>query len=307
LLYPQHPQAAEFLSLAATNLEEFQDQLQRRLTGNAIANALVGTLGFALTGGLFGPLSAVQTTMMMLQGETAVGNRLADRAREQLPLVEDEAVTAYINEVGQRMAAVTGRDDFTYEFYVVRDPRLNAFALPGGKVFVNAGAILESNSEAELAGLLAHELSHAVLSHGFQLMTSGNLTANLLQWVPYGGLATNLAVMSYSRDMERQADGLGTRMLVSAGYAADGLHNLMVTLDRQDPDEPVFSWLSSHPDNEERIRNLETVIDRSGYNRFAFEGVERHQQMQQRVQQLIEKQWPSAEPETAPSAQPSDP
>jgi predicted Zn-dependent protease len=133
------------------------------------------------------------------------------------------------------------------------------------------------------------------------------LTANLLQWVPYGGLATNLAVMSYSRDMERQADGLGTRMLVSAGYAADGLHNLMVTLDRQDPDEPVFSWLSSHPDNEERIRNLETVIDRSGYNRFAFEGVERHQQMQQRVQQLIEKQWPSAEPETAPSAQPSDP
>ena len=307
LLYPQHSQAAEFLSLAATNLEEFQDQLQRRLTGNAIANALVGTLGFALTGGLFGPLSAVQTTMMMLQGETAVGNRLADRAREQLPLVEDEAVTAYINEVGQRMAAVTGRDDFTYEFYVVRDPRLNAFALPGGKVFVNAGAILESNSEAELAGLLAHELSHAVLSHGFQLMTSGNLTANLLQWVPYGGLATNLAVMSYSRDMERQADGLGTRMLVSAGYAADGLHNLMVTLDRQDPDEPVFSWLSSHPDNEERIRNLETVIDRSGYNRFAFEGVERHQQMQQRVQQLIEKQWPSAEPETAPSAQPSDP
>lgn len=290
LLYPQHPQAAEFQALAQTNLEAFEDHLQDRLTGNAIANALFGAVGFALTGGLFGPISAVQTATMLMRGETAVGDRLADRAKEELPLIEDEAITAYVNEVGQRMAQVAGRDDFTYEFYVVRDPRLNAFALPGGKVFVNAGAILESESEAELAGLLAHELSHAVLSHGFQLMTSGNLTANVLQWVPYGGLATDLAVMSYSRNMERQADALGTRMLASAGYASDGLRNLMVTLDREEPNTPVFSWLSSHPETEERIRDLEALIDRSGYNRFAFEGVERHQQMQVQVEQLLDKQ-----------------
>jgi len=72
-----------------------------------------------------------------------------------------------MNDLGQKTAHATGRNDFEYEFYVVLDDDLNAFALPGGKVFVNAGAITHTKSEAELAGLLAHELSHAVLSHGF--------------------------------------------------------------------------------------------------------------------------------------------
>jgi predicted Zn-dependent protease len=287
LLNPDRPDVGEFQALADQHLEEFQDRTRSRLRGNAIANFVTGAASFVLTGNLFGPLSAIETTVLMLRGESAVGESIAEQAVRQLELVEDETVVAYVNELGQQLAAVSGRDDFEYEFYVVRDETLNAFALPGGKIFVNAGAILEANSEAELAGLLAHELSHAVLSHGFQLVTSGNLTANLLQFIPYGGYAANLAVLSYSRDMERQADALGTRILATSGYAADGLRNLMITLEEAEEESLPFVWLSSHPDTDERIENIETQIELNGYNRYTYEGVERHQAMQRRVEQLL--------------------
>lgn len=279
--------ASDFTLLADEHLDDYQDRLRSRLTTTAIANALTGALGFALTGNLFGPLSAIQTSVVLLRGEEAVGESIAADAAEQLPLLPDPEVVAYVNQIGQRLAAATGRTEFEYEFYVVADAELNAFALPGGKVFVNAGAIAQTNSEAELAGLLAHELAHAVLSHGFQMVTQGNLTANLLQFIPYGGIATDLAVLSYSRDMERQADALATRLLATSGYAADGLRNLMMTpLGEQNEDYPL-EWLSTHPDTAERIRNIETQIADNGYNPYAFEGVEQHWQMRRRVEQVL--------------------
>lgn len=280
--------ASEFAQLADENLERYKKHLRRELRGNAIGNIITGALGYALTGSLFGPFSAVQTTAMLLKGESSVGESVSKKAREQLEMVEDKAVLDYVNEIGQKLAKVAGRNDFQYEFYVVLDDDLNAFALPGGKVFVNAGAIAKTKSEAELAGLLAHELSHAVLSHGFQLVSEGNLVANVTQFVPLGGTIANLFTLDYSRDMERQADILGTRLLASTGYAADGLRNLTVTLKQQEKSSPP-TWLSSHPLTDQRIRYLEELIERSGYNRYAYEGVERHAQIKERVKKLIEK------------------
>ncbi len=229
LLNYNQPQKAEFTLIAEENLKRYKSHLQSQLRGNAIANVITGALGYALTGSIFGPISAVQTTAMLLQGESSVGESVSKQARKQLEMGEDPEVVAYVNEIGQKLAAVAGRNDFEYEFYVVMDDDLNAFALPGGKVFLNAGAITKTNSEAELAGLLAHELSHAVLSHGFQLVAEGNLVANVTQYVPLGNTVANIFVLNYSRDMERQADTLGTRLLSSTGYAADGLRNLMIT------------------------------------------------------------------------------
>lgn len=200
----------------------------------------------------------------------------------------DEDILAYVNEIGQKLAKVRGRDEFKYEFFVIPEESLNAFALPGGKVFINAGAIAKTNSEAELAGLMGHELSHVLLSHGFQLVSEGNLISNVTQYLPLGGTIGQLFALSYSRDMERQADNLGTRLIVATGYAADGLRNLMVTLVKQDKNAPP-SWLSSHPGGKERVSYLENLITRSNYNRYAYEGVERHLEIKARMKKLLEE------------------
>lgn len=286
LLNPKQQSAAEFSLLADQHLKRYQKHLRRKIRGNAIANIITGVLGYAVTGSLFGPISAVQTTTMLLKGESSVGESVAKDARKQLPLVEDKVVVDYVNEIGQKIAKVAGRNEFKYEFYVVQDDSLNAFALPGGKVFVNAGAIAHTKSEAELAGLMAHELSHAVLSHAFQLATEGNLVANVTQYVPYGGTAANLLTLSYSRDMERQADTLGTRLIAASGYAADGLRNLMVTLKQQEKNSPP-DWLASHPATNQRIRDLENLIERNGYNRYSYEGIARHAEIAARVENLL--------------------
>lgn len=278
--------AVQFTQLADENLKRYKKHLRRELRGNTIANIITGALGYAVTGNLLGPISAVQTTAMVLRGESSIGKSVAKDAREQLPLVEDKMVVGYVNELGQKIAKVSGRNDFQYEFYVVLDDGLNAFALPGGKVFVNAGAIARTKSEAELAGLIAHELSHAVLSHGFQLVAQGNLIANVTQYVPYGGTVASLFALDYSRDMERQADTLGTKLIASSGYAADGVRNLMVTLQQQEKSSPP-TWLSSHPTTDDRVRYLENLIERNGYNRYAYEGVARHAQIKAQVEKLL--------------------
>ena len=284
-------EAAEFTVLADQYLEKYQSEVKEELTWNAIGNAITGAAGFALTGNIFGPISALDTTIMLLQGESNLGERFAKRVQKQLPMVEDEEVLNYVRNIGNKIAAVAGRDDFEYEFFVIMDDNLNAFALPGGKVFVNAGAIMNTDSEAELAGLLAHEVSHSVLSHGFQLATRGNLTANVTQYIPYvGSTAGNLIVMNYSRGMERQADIFGTRILVAADYAADGVRNLMAKLgeihaEDEDHEEPP-AWLSTHPNTDQRVSYMEELVISNNFNRYAYEGVTEHQKIKNKTKKL---------------------
>ncbi|MGB2925056.1 MAG: M48 family metallopeptidase [Limnothrix sp.] len=286
LLNPDHPQQAEFVTVADETWEQYQSKLRARLRGNTIANLLTGTLGFVLTGSLIGPITALESTALLLQGEEAVGDRISRNIQDVAPMVEDEAVLDYIQTIGDRLTEFVGQDRFNYEYYVILDEDLNAFALPGGKIFINSGAILESRSESELAGLLGHEIAHAALSHGFQLVTQGNLTANIASNVPLGRIAGSLVVSKHSRNMERQADALGTRILAASPYAADGLYNLTVTLKENNPGNPPV-WFSSHPGLDERIENIETQIVQRNYNRYTFEGVSRHQEIQAIVRELM--------------------
>ena len=288
ILNPKDPQAPEFTKLAQENLNHYKSHTQREIRGNVIGNIITGALGYAVTGSLLGPFSALDSTIMLLQGEQAIGESVAKQAKKQLGVIIDEDILAYVNEIGQKLAKVGGRDEFKYEFFVIPEESLNAFALPGGKIFINAGAIAKANSEAELAGLMGHELSHVLLSHTFQLVSEGNLISNITQYLPLGGTIGQLFALSYSRDMERQADNLGTRLIVATGYAADGLRNLMVTLEKQQKNAPP-SWLSSHPGGNERVSYLENLITRSNYNRYAYEGVERHLEIKARVKKLLEE------------------
>ncbi len=289
LLNPNNLQAPEFAELAETHLKRYKSHIRAKVRGNTIANIVTGVLGYAVTGSLLGPFTALDSTIMLMRGEKSVGESVAKQARKQLDLVKDEAILGYVDGIGQKLAKVSGRNDFKYEFFVIPEESLNAFALPGGKIFVHAGAIAKTKSEAELAGLIGHELSHVVLSHGFQLATQGNLIGNLTQYIPYGGTIGQLFAMSYSRDMERQADTLGTRLIVASGYAADGLRNLMVTLDKEQKYKPP-QWLSSHPGGNERVRYLENLISQNQYNRYTYEGVARHMDIQQKAKQILKEQ-----------------
>jgi predicted Zn-dependent protease len=268
--------------------------LRRKLTGNVITNVITGAVGYALTGGLFGPLTALQTSVLLLQGESALGDRFVKQAKQSLELVDDQAVVDYVNELGARLGKSAGREDFNYEFFVINDENLNAFALPGGKIFINAGAIAKTHSEAELAGLLGHEIAHAVLGHGLQLLAQSSLTSSITQYIPYvGGLAESLITFSYSRDMERQADALGTRLLATNRLAADGLWSLMQTMEQEEKEKDGSrppEWLSTHPLTADRVKTLKTLIQRGGYNRYAYEGVKEHAPIREKVQKMLQEE-----------------
>ncbi|MEL6158790.1 MAG: M48 family metalloprotease [Cyanobacteria bacterium J06627_32] len=275
-----HSAAPAQSELAAENLNRFQRETRSRIRNDAIANVFTGVLGYALTGSIFGPFTAANSAVMLLQGENAIGNQYANQIAQRLPMVQHPEALGYVRQLGNRLARATGRNDLDYEFFVILDPNLNAFALPGGKIFVNAGAILDTQSEAELAGLLAHELAHSVLSHGFQIATQGNLTSSIAQYLPYGGLINNVFLSGYSRQMERQADIVGTQILSAGGYAADGVYNVMVTLNEQAAGRNVPTWLSTHPNPADRVTYLKTLVEQGGYNRYAYEGIANHEEIQ---------------------------
>src|ERR687885_490514 len=106
LLYPDHPQSSEFSKLADENLERYRKHVRRELRGNAIANAITGTLGLVFTGNLFGLISAIDSTVMLLRGESAVGESVANKVKRQVPMTDDEAVLNYVREVGNKVALV---------------------------------------------------------------------------------------------------------------------------------------------------------------------------------------------------------
>lgn len=295
---PDHPQTGVFSQLASQNMERFQAQLRSKIRESALASAVTGLVGVAITGSPFASVATLQTMLALAQGESSIGNAAAKSIKQQVKLVEDAEVVDYINQLGQKLAVLAGRNEFQYEFNVILDEDLNAFALPGGKIFINAGAIAKINSEAELAGLLAHEISHAVLSHSFQMITQGTAISNLTQYLPYGNMVTGMVVTNYSRDMERQADTLGTQLLARSGYAADGLWGLMKTMQSEEKkrDRPGYmpAWMSTHPGTQERIRNLAALIQRNNYNRYSYEGVVRQGQISDRVQVLLEEAKPKS-------------
>lgn len=287
LFNQDHFRASEFKEVADKNLLRYQNRLQKKITWNVVGNTILDSISAVVMGNVFAPLSTLETTYLLMQGEKFIGKNYVQGLKKRLTLVEDPEINQFINKIGQKLASVAGRDEFEYEFYIVMDENINAFALPGGKIFINAGVITKTNSEAEIAGLIAHELAHTVLSHGFQQITKSSLTSSVVQYIPYlGRLVGNLIVLNYSRNMEEQADMFGTRLLAATGYAADGVWNLMRIMDLEQINRPP-AWLSSHPDTSDRLKYLEEIIVQNNFNRYAYEGVEKHHTIQEKMVNLL--------------------
>ncbi len=183
---------------------------------------------------------------------------------------------AYVNEIGQRVAKNTERPDITYRFTLLDSPEVNAFALPGGYIYVTRGILALANSEDELASVLAHEVGHITARHQAERYSTGVLaslgvsiigavsgTPGVSQALSTG---TNLYMTSYSRDQESQADALGLRYLSRAGYDPFAMPALLNQLDREDRLEQKIegaqqqsSFFSDHPITADRVAATSTL------------------------------------------------
>ena len=193
----------------------------------------------------------------------------------------DPELTAYVNEVGQRLAAVSDRP-LDYEFVVLNNGVPNAWALPGGKIAVNRGLLYELKSEAELAAVLGHEITHAAARHGAQAMTRGTLLQGALavgtiavavndDVRPFGDyivggaqLGAQLVTQSYGRDAERESDYYGIQYMVRAGYdprAAVTLQQTFVRLSEGRSQSWLEGMFASHPPSQERVQNNQRDVD----------------------------------------------
>ncbi|MQA89929.1 MAG: M48 family metalloprotease [Gemmatimonas sp.] len=230
--------------------------------------ALVGSLTIGA-----GCVPAIST-----QQEVQLGDQYAAELNRELPLVRDQAIVNYINSLGNQIAQRADPRGLRYHFYVVNAPEVNAFAVPGGHVYVNRGLIERATNMSELAGVLAHEIGHVVHRHSVEQIQRAQ-TANTGLAVVYGVLlgrspsgieqigtqVIGSAVFAgYSRDAEREADETAIRFLVASGINPEGLVTMFEKLlaERQRNPGGVAEWFSTHPTTEERIETTRQEIAR---------------------------------------------
>ena len=206
-----------------------------------------------------------------------LGKQAAQQVEQEMYVVPNKELTDYINRVGKRLVTTGMLDqDFPYTFKVVQEPSLNAFALPGGPMFVHTGLIAAAESEAQLAGVLAHELSHVSLRHGIansgKQQTAaglGQVAGAVLGGLLGGGLgqlaqagasmAGQSVAMKYSRGAEADADLLGAYTMAKAGYNPVELGRFFEKLESEMGGDPgkVAQFFSSHPNPGNRTKMIE--------------------------------------------------
>jgi predicted Zn-dependent protease len=206
------------------------------------------------------------------QQDYEIGRRSALAANRQLPTYTD----ARVSRIGKRLAAAAPGTRFPYEFRVVNQADINAFALPGGFVYINRGALNAARSEDEIAAVLAHEIAHVSLRHGTNqaskayLAQAGlGLVGSLLGGRAQGGLGQiigmvggfglNTLFLKHSRSAESQADLLGAQIMRRAGYDPRGMVSFLQTIQRHSGGRSV-EWLSDHPNPENRVARLQREL-----------------------------------------------
>lgn len=217
------------------------------------------------------PTGGVNFVLMSESAEIAKGRELHEELLQNMPVYNDPELTAYVNDIGQRLAANSHRPDLEYHFTIIDSPDINAFALPGGYIYINRGLMAYLNSEAQLAAVLGHELAHVTARHAVRQDAAGkgsNILAGLMVFttgVRELGETTALLggtlVSGYGREMELEADGLGAEYLYNTGYDPSAIVDVITVLKNQeDFNKKVSGQASSyhglfatHPRNDTRL------------------------------------------------------
>ncbi len=209
--------------------------------------------------------------------DVEVGKQAAVDAEKKLPMLNDRRVNDYLTQLGLRLAAKAPGAKYPYQFKAVNDMSINAFALPGGFLFVNRGTIEAADDEAQLAGVIGHEIAHVALRHGTNqaskayiaqapLVLLGGLGSNSVGTVLAkigAGFTLDSVLLKYSRDAENQADIMGTQILYDCGYDPRAMEQFFEKLTAEGGSRtPQF--FNSHPNPENRMEKINEEISRLG-------------------------------------------
>ena len=220
------------------------------------------------------------------QQDVQLGQATAAQVRAKMMVVRNPVLNAYVNEVGRRLVASREAQEsgFPFTFEVVADPTINAFALPGGPMFINTGLLRAVDNEAQLAGVMGHEMSHVILRHGTNQasksrlielpallgsqVAGGSLVGQLAQLGI--GLGANSVLLKFSRTAESQADLMGSHLMAEAGYDPMQMARFFEKLNQQGGGRPI-QFLSDHPNPDNRERAIEAEARRLPQQRYAYE------------------------------------
>ena len=223
--------------------------------------------------------------LFSVQQDVDLGQQSAVEVEKQLPVLNDSRTNTYLTRIISRLSAQAPGTRFPYTIKAVNSTEINAFALPGGPMYVNRGLITTARNEAELAGVLAHEMSHVVLRHGTEQASKaylgqaglsllgglvgkrGSTSSQIVQAV--GGFGLNAAFLKFSRADELEADALGAEIMSKAGYDPIAMATMFATLRSEQGRDPskLERFFSSHPppaDREARIRTLASSLGTGG-------------------------------------------
>jgi len=238
------------------------------------------------------------------QQEVQIGQQESAQIQQQLPLVQDAVINQYVTSLGNQTASHTSRADLQWQFYVVNTDVVNAFALPGGIVYVNRGVLERADKMDELAGVMAHEIEHVVRRHSVKQMeqmqganvgvalacTLTNICNNqaAAAAINVGGTAI---FAKFSRTDEVQADEGGFRNVINAGISPEGMLSFFQKLlaeEQQSANSNVSSWFSDHPGTQDRIQDIQNMLAQvpASQLRSLTTDTQAFQQMKRRVMSL---------------------
>ena len=220
--------------------------------------------------------ASVSACGISTQQEVQMGGEYAAQINQQLPIVQDAEINRYINILGDSIANLADARGLDYTFYIVNAAEVNAFAVPGGYIYVNRGLIDRTQNLSQLAGVLGHEIGHVVRRHSVKQMEKAQganigvvLGCTLINIC--GSQAAQAAIQvggsalfaKFSRDDEREADAEGVKNVIRAGISPQGIPEMFQILlaERQRNPSAVEGWFSSHPGEEERIQETQAMIN----------------------------------------------
>lgn len=218
--------------------------------------------------------------LVSVRQEVEIGQQAQAQVRRDVPAVNDSTVNRYVDGVGARLVRQATGPKYPYSFDVANFREINAFALPGGPVWLHRGALSAAQNESQVAGVLAHEIAHIAQRHAASQMSKGLIANGLLSLLGAvvgndrggqvaqiaGGLAAQGYMLKFSRDDEREADEVGAQIMKRAGWNPTGMVEFMQILRAQAGRDPgsVQTFLSSHPAPGERVTRLQSTVQRLG-------------------------------------------